>query len=159
MAQAKILLVDDDARVRRVICSILSRRADWEVCGEAADGQESVELARSMKPDVVVMDVSMPRMNGLEATRILRREMPQIEVILVSQNDPNIVCRQAAEVGARAYCSKSDVSRNLLSIIERALEDRRNLHANIAWHRFGPKPSDEASNVLAATVDSSNNEI
>ena len=115
-----ILLVDDDARVRHVISMMLSRRPDLEICGEAADGQESIELARSHQPDIILMDVSMPRMNGLDATRILRREIPQIDVILVSQNDPSIVAHQAIEVGARAYCSKSDLVRDLLPIIERA---------------------------------------
>ena len=106
MSQAKILLVDDDARVRRVISSMLSHHPGWEVCGEAADGQESIDQARATRPDLVLMDVSMPGMNGLDATRILRREIPQMEIILVSQNDPGIVSRQAAEVGARACDSR-----------------------------------------------------
>jgi PAS domain S-box-containing protein len=154
MSQAKILLVDDDARVRRVISSMLSRHPGWEICGEAADGQESINQAHATHPDVVLMDVSMPGMNGLDATRILRREIPQMEIILVSQNDPGIVSRQAAEVGARAYCSKSDLGRNLLPIIERTLEDRHNHQPDPSSRRFERSHNDQASNLLAAIVDS-----
>src|ERR1700739_3674548 len=100
MPPAKILLVDDDARVRRLISSMLSHHSGWEICGEAGDGQQSVELARATNPDVVLMDISMPGMNGLDASRILRREIPRTDVILVSQNDPRIISHQAAEVGA-----------------------------------------------------------
>lgn len=159
MSQAKILLVDDDARVRRVISSLLARHPGWEICGEAADGQQSVDLALATNPDVVLMDVSMPGMNGLDATRILRREFPRIDVILVSQNDPRIISRQAAEVGARAYCSKSDLSRNLVPIIERALEDRHNKRAHVRSRVFERSSNEQASNLLAAIVDSSDDVI
>jgi len=159
MSQAKILLVDDDARVRRVISTMLSRHSGWEICGEAGDGQQSVELARATNPDVILMDVSMPGMNGLDATRILRRESPRVDVILVSQNDPKIISRQAADVGARAYCSKSDLARNLVPIIERTLEDRHRKPPDMASHIFERNPNDQASSLLAAIVDSSDEVI
>ena len=158
MLHAKILLVDDDARVRRLIASMLSARPEWEIT-EAADGQESIAQAHATHPDVVLMDVSMPVMNGLDATRILRREFPQVEVILVSQNDPAIISRQAVEVGARAYCSKSDISRNLLPIIDRALEDRHNHRSDIASQDFARHKSDQTANLLAAIVDSTDDVI
>ena len=159
MPHAKILLVDDDSRVRRLISSMLSNHSGWEVCGEASDGQQSVELARTTNPDVVLMDVSMPGMNGLDATRILRREIPRTEVILVSQNDPKIISRQAADVGARAYCSKSDLARNLVPIIERTLEDRLSKRTAVASRVFDRSPSEQASSLLAAIVDSSDDVI
>jgi PAS domain S-box-containing protein len=159
MPHAKILLVDDDSRVRRLISAMLSHHSGWEVCGEASDGQQSVELARTTNPDVVLMDVSMPGMNGLDATRILRREIPRTEVILVSQNDPKIISRQAADVGARAYCSKSDLARNLVPIIERTLEDRLSKRTAIASRVFERSPSEQASSLLAAIVDSSDDVI
>src|SRR6201997_3380812 len=159
MSQARILLVDDDARVRRVISSMLSRHSGWEICGEAGDGQQSVELARATNPDLILMDVSMPGMNGLDATRILRREVPRSDVILVSQNDPKIISHQAAEVGARSYCSKSDLARNLVPIIERTLEDRRSQRTDMAAHIFERTPSDQAASLLAAIMDSSDDVI
>jgi PAS domain S-box-containing protein len=159
MGNAKILVVDDDARVRRVISSTLSRHQGWEVCGEAADGQQSVLLARATNPDVVLMDVSMPVMNGLDATRILRREIPRIDVILVSQNDPRIVSIQAAEVGARAYCAKSDLARNLVPIVERTLESRVAKRTDTTPHAYDRGHHDQTSNLLAAIVDSSDDII
>ncbi len=159
MSQARILLVDDDARVRRVISTMLSRHSGWEICGEAGDGQQSVELARATNPDVVLMDVSMPGMNGLDAARILRRERPRVDVILVSQNDPKIISHQAAEVGARAFCSKSDLARNLVPIIERTLEDRHSKRTGMAFQVSEPGPNAQAGNLLAAIVDSSDDII
>jgi PAS domain S-box-containing protein len=159
MSPARILLVDDDPRVRRLISTMLSRHTGWEICGEAGDGQQSVDLARATNPDLVLMDVSMPGMNGLDATRILRREIPRIDVILVSQNDPKIISHQAAEVGARAYCSKSDLARNLVPIIERTLEDRHSKRTGAAFQVFERGPNDQASNLLAAIVDSSDDII
>jgi PAS domain S-box-containing protein len=158
MPHAKILLVDDDARVRRLIASMLSSRSEWQLA-EASDGQDSIDKARTNPPDVVLMDVSMPIMNGLDATRILRRELPQVEVVLVSQNDPAIVSRQAAEVGARAYCSKSELSRNLIPIIDRALEDRHSHRSDLTRRDFGRTRNEQDSNLLAAIVDSTDDVI
>ena len=96
-----ILLVDDQPSVRNGIRSLLGARPDWKICGEASDGLEGVEKARELHPDIVLMDVSMPRMNGLDAARILRKELPRTKVVIVSQNDPAIVSIQAREVTCR----------------------------------------------------------
>lgn len=159
MSNAKILVVDDDARVRRIITGMLARHAGWEVCGEAADGQQSVQLAHSTSPDVVLMDVSMPGMNGLDATRILRREIPQLDVILVSQNDPGILSRQAADVGARSFCTKSDIAHNLIPIVERTLESHNGKDVHLTSDAFERGPHEQTSNLLAAIVDSSDDII
>ena len=73
----QILIVDDHVYVRRGVRSLLSSRPEWKVCGEAVDGVEAVEKAKALRPDVVLMDISMPRMNGVEASRIIRREVPE----------------------------------------------------------------------------------
>lgn len=159
MEPLKILVVDDDARVRGIIRSFVSSRPGLNVCGEAADGMESIDKTRANRPDLVLMDVTMPRMNGLDATRILRSEFPELEVILVSQNDPCIVSRQAADVGARGYCSKSDLRRDLVPMIERALERRNNNRNNTNSADFRNRASDQASNLLAAIVDTSDDII
>ena len=119
MRTLSILIVDDNKAVRQGIRSLLSASANWSVCDEAADGLEAVEKAKRLRPDVVLMDVSMPRMDGAQATRILRREVPESEVVIVSQNDPAICRRQAQEVGAAAYVAKSDLARELIPTLER----------------------------------------
>ncbi len=109
-----ILIVDDHEIVRRGLRSLLSARPEWQICGEAEDGLQGVERAKALRPSLVLMDISMPRMNGLEATRILRRDLPETKVVIISQNDPAVARRQAKEVDAAAYISKSDLSRDLL---------------------------------------------
>ena len=84
----RILIVDDHKAVRRGLRLLLASRADWIVCGEAVDGLDAVEQAKALRPDLALIDISMPRMNGIEATRIVRKELPQSEIIIVSQNDP-----------------------------------------------------------------------
>jgi PAS domain S-box-containing protein len=113
----RVLIVDDHEPVRRGIRSLLTRRADWLVCGEAADGVEATELARKLRPEVILMDMSMPRMSGVEATRIIRQEVPEAEVIIVSQNDPVVIRHQAAQIGARGCVSKATLARDLLPAI------------------------------------------
>ena len=115
----RVLIVDDHEPMRRGIRTLLSCREDWLVCGEAADGLQAVEMARQLRPDVVLMDISMPRMNGAEATRIIRQEVPESHVIIISQNDPSLVAVQAAEIGARGYVAKSKIAEELISTIDR----------------------------------------
>ena len=116
-----ILIVDDHQVVRRGIRALLAARPEWAICGEAADGIEAVEKAKALRPAIVLMDISMPRMDGLAATRIIRKDIPETKVIIVSQNDPDIARRHAAEVDAAAYIAKSDLSQLLLPTVARLL--------------------------------------
>jgi PAS domain S-box-containing protein len=120
----RILIVDDHETVRQCIRSLLASRASWIVCGEAANGLEAVEKAKSLEPDIVLMDLSMPVMDGIQAAGILRREVPQSEVVIVSQNDPAIVRDQSAKVGAAAYLAKGNLAVELISTIERVAARR-----------------------------------
>jgi PAS domain S-box-containing protein len=119
----RILLVDDTEAVRRGLRSLLARRTDWHVCGEAVDGLEALEKAKTLRPDVVLMDISMPRMNGLDATRIIRRELPQTKVVIVSQNEPTIIHRQAQEVDAAACIAKNNIIQDLFPTLDRLAGD------------------------------------
>ena len=120
MASLRILIVDDHAAVRRGLRSFLSVRRDWQVVGEAADGREAIERAKELRPDIILMDVSMPHLSGLEASKVIRRELPETKIIMVSQNDPSIVRNQAADVGAFGYVAKTDLARDLVPAIDRA---------------------------------------
>src|SRR4051794_33398017 len=124
MAAVRILIADDHEIVRRGLRLLIASRPEWQVCGEAEDGEEAIEKAKLLRPDVILLDVSMPRMNGLDAARILRREVPQSEIIIVSQNDPSIMQARAFEVGARGYVAKSNLSRDLLSSLESILGEK-----------------------------------
>jgi CheY-like chemotaxis protein len=114
----RILIVDDHEAVRGGIRSLLSARAEWSVCGEAGDGLEAVEKAQKLRPDVVLMDITMPRMDGVQATKIIRQEVPEAEIVLISQNDPSVVGSLATEIRAHAFVSKSDLFRDLLPAID-----------------------------------------
>ena len=118
----RILLVDDDEQVRRSIRSLLSAGSGFSICDDATDGVEAVEKAKSLRPDLVLMDISMPRMDGLVAARILRRDLPETKIIIISQTDPAIGNQQAEDLGAAAFIAKSDLAKHLLSAISRLRE-------------------------------------
>ena len=121
MCALRILIVDDQEFVRKSIRRLLSTRTDFFVCGEADDGVQAVERAKSLRPDVILMDVSMPRMNGTQATRSIRREVPESKVVIVSQNDPSIGSVQAREAGAVAFIPKSNLPEELIPILDSLL--------------------------------------
>ena len=113
----RILIADDHEVVRRGLRSLLSSQAEWQVCGEAVDGLDAIAKAKELRPDVVVLDISMPRLNGLEAANVIRREVPESEILILSQHDPSQMRQTALAAGARAYVAKSDVSRDLLAAV------------------------------------------
>jgi DNA-binding NarL/FixJ family response regulator len=117
----RILIVDDHEVVRRGVRSLLSARTEWSVCGEAEDGLEAIEKAKRLQPDIVLMDITMSRMDGVQATKVIRREVPEAKVIFISQNDPSVERMQAADADARDFVAKIDLSRDLLSTIDRVV--------------------------------------
>ena len=102
----KILIVDDHEVVRQGVSSLLRRDRNYQICGEAADGHDAIEQARRLQPQVIVMDISMPNLNGLEATRAIRSSVPDSEVLIMSQHDSPQVVQQAFNAGARGYVVK-----------------------------------------------------
>ena len=120
----RILLADDHEIVRRGLCSLLQKREGWEVCGEASDGREAVEMARQLKPDVVIVDIGMPYLNGLDTTRQLLQLDPNFKVIVLTITDSDQVIREALDAGARGFVLKSDAARDLVAAVE-ALQSKR----------------------------------
>jgi DNA-binding NarL/FixJ family response regulator len=121
---AEILIVDDHEMIRSGIRSLLSMRPEWHVCGEAVDGVDAIEKAKSLKPDVVLMDVSMPRMDGLSAMSLVRKELPDSNIILVTQNDAASIGLKSAR--ADGYVLKLHLHRDLIPTIERVLQHGHN---------------------------------
>jgi PAS domain S-box-containing protein len=116
-APLRILIVDDHEVVRQGVRSLLLSRADVNICGEAADGREAIEKAPELRPDIIVMDISMPRMNGLEATRSIAQILPQTKIIVLSQHDIPEMMKQAFSMGAHAYVVKSAISDQLITAL------------------------------------------
>ena len=113
----RILVVDDHEPARRAITTLLASRTDWHVCGEASDGMDAIERAKELRPDAVLMDVSMPRMNGLQATHEVRQHLPTAKIVIVSQNDPLVVRRQAEQARADAFVRKDELAQQLIPSI------------------------------------------
>ena len=120
----RILLVDDHPIVRQGLKTLLEGRTGWQVIGEASDGVEAIEKAKNLRPDVMVLDVTMPNMNGLEACRLIRRQAPQPEILFVTQHDSPQMMREALEAGARGYVVKSNAARDLLEAVEAVSQHR-----------------------------------
>jgi len=118
MTNLHILLVDDHEVVRRGLRALLMSHAGWEVVGEATNGQDAVEMARQLKPDVIVMDISMPKMNGLEATRCILETAPQTAVLIFTMHQSVQILREMAKAGARGYVLKSHASQDLIAAVE-----------------------------------------
>ena len=113
-----ILLADDHDVVRRGLRDMLNAHEGWQVCGEASNGREVVDLARNLKPDVVVLDLYMPELNGLEATRQIHHELPRTEVLIFTMHETEQLVREVLAAGARGYVLKSDAGRNLVNAVE-----------------------------------------
>ena len=146
MAPLRILIADDHEKVRWGLRSLLSLRPDWDICGEAVDGRDAVQKARELKPQVAVLDISMPRLNGLEAARQIRKEVPQTEVLIVSQHESSEVIAAAIDAGARGYVVKSDVPRDFLDAVEAVSQGKPVFSSRISEHQpaITPPPSDDS---------------
>jgi len=103
-----VLLVDDNAAIRHALCRLFGSQEDFDVCGEAENGQEAIERAERLRPDLIVMDLSMPVMNGIEAARVLKRLMPAAPVIIFSEYSDVFSEKEARSAGVSALVSKSE---------------------------------------------------
>jgi len=118
MTSLHIIIVDDHAIVRRGVRVLLESQAGWEVTGEAATGREAVDLAKRLRPDVVVMDVSLPELNGLDATRQILKDAPRTEVLVLTMHHSEELARNILQAGARGYVLKSDADQSLIAAVE-----------------------------------------
>ena len=110
MIPKKILIADDDSLVRNVLRSFLESRTRFKVCGEAVNGLDAIEKARTHHPDLIVMDLSMPVMNGIEAGSVLRAMLPQVPIVIYTAHDSSMIEPHALAVGVRAVVQKHDMA-------------------------------------------------
>jgi len=117
MKNLRILIVDDHEVVRRGLLALLGTQAGWEVVGEAATGPDAVKQVAQTKPDIVIMDITMPVMSGLDATRLIMDAVPQTKVLIFTMHDSEQMMQTALEAGARGYVLKSNAASDLIAAI------------------------------------------
>jgi DNA-binding NarL/FixJ family response regulator len=132
MNPLRILVADDHEIVRRGLVSLLKTHPGWEVCAEAQDGRQAVEKAKELKPDVVILDIGMPDLNGLEATRQMLRDNPQSRILILTITDADEIVRAVLDAGARGFVLKSDAVRDLLAAVEALLSNKTFFTSRVA---------------------------
>jgi DNA-binding NarL/FixJ family response regulator len=118
MSALRIMVADDHEVVRKGLRALLEARPGWQVCAEATDGRDVIKKVAEVKPDVIVLDIAMPNLNGLEATRQLIKSDPEAKVLILTLHDSDQVIRDVLSAGARGFLLKSDAARDLVSAVE-----------------------------------------
>ena len=132
MEPIRLLVADDHEIVRKGIRSLLEAQPGWQVTGEARDGREAVEKARDLKPDVTVLDISMPSLNGLEAARQMIKNDARAKILILTQHESDTLIREVLDAGARGYVLKSDASRDLITAINAVRSNKTFFTAKVA---------------------------
>ncbi|HEX8817850.1 MAG TPA: response regulator transcription factor [Terriglobales bacterium] len=120
----RILVADDNEAIRDGLCSVLERHSEWLVCGRAADGTEAVKKAVDLRPDVMLVDVSMPGLNGFEVAEYIHEQVPDVEILIVTEHDPRTLEHLPSQPGVRGYVVKSRIERDLIPAVEAASEHK-----------------------------------
>jgi DNA-binding NarL/FixJ family response regulator len=128
----RIFIADDHEVVRKGLISLLEAQPDWQVCGEAADGREAIDKAAALKPDVMILDIGMPSLNGLEATRQILKTNPNAKILILTLHDSDSVVREVLNAGARGFLLKSDAARDLVAAVEALRRDKTYFTSKVA---------------------------
>ena len=124
MAHTRVMLSDDHPFVRKGLRTILESTGEYEVCGEAGDGDQTLELATRLAPDILILDISMPPPNGLEVAARLRNSLPQTKILLITMHDSEEMLRAAAAAGVAGYLLKSDAEQLLIDALQSLQEGK-----------------------------------
>jgi DNA-binding NarL/FixJ family response regulator len=122
-ALLRILVADDHEAARKGVCVILSSRLDIEVCGEAKDGQEAIHKAEELKPDLIILDITMPVLNGIDAAQAIGKLLPYVPILLLSTHEEKHIIEKAKRVGVRGYVAKSQAGTTLLAAVDALLRN------------------------------------
>jgi len=154
MTGLRILVADDHDVVRHGLRSLLESRHEWVVCGEASNGREAVELTSALKPEIAIVDIAMPEMAGLEATREILKASPSTQVIILTMHESEELLREVVDAGARGYVLKTDKGRELISAID-AVRNHNTFFASkvaeMVLHRFLETKSTPSKAVASQT--------
>lgn len=132
MKNVRIVVADDHEIVRQGLRAMLDEQPGWEVVAEATTGREAVQQVKDLKPDIVVLDIAMPELNGLDATRQILKLAPTTEVLILTMHDSEQVVREVLDAGARGYVLKSDAGRELVNAVEALIEHRSAFTSKVA---------------------------
>jgi len=152
-----LLLADDHEITRHGVRSLLEAELDCEVVGEAADGRQAVELTTKLNPDVVILDIGMPELNGLEALRQILNTRPQTKVLILTMYDSDYLIRQVLDSGARGFILKSDTRRDLVAAVDSLRQNKTYFTPRVSqmiqdgFLRRDPRPDDSAASAVRLT--------
>jgi two-component system nitrate/nitrite response regulator NarL len=121
--RVRILVADDHEAVRKGVCAILATRLDIEVCGEASNGQEAIAKAHDLKPHLIILDITMPVLNGLDAARVIRLTLPELPILLFTMHEGKHIIEDAQKIGIEGFVCKSEASATLLAAVDAVLRN------------------------------------
>jgi len=140
MSTVRVLVVDDYEPFRRFVCSMLGRKPEFQIVGETSDGLDAVRRAEALQPDLIVLDIGLPTLNGIEAARRIRELSPKSKILFVSQESFADVVQEALSIGAMGYVIKAFAGSELLPAIEAVLENRQFISSGLSNHHFADAP-------------------
>jgi DNA-binding NarL/FixJ family response regulator len=157
MPVLKILIADDHEIVRQGLRSMLEAQRDCQVVGEAADGRQAVALTKELNPEVVILDIGMPTLNGLEATRQILKMRPQTKVLILTMHESDSVIREVLDAGARGYILKTDAGRDLVTAVDSLRRNKTFFTSRVSqmildgFLKGDPRPKDSESGAIRLT--------
>ena len=144
MSSIRILVADDYERWRRQVCLLLQARLEWQVIAEASDGSECIQKAEELKPDLIVLDIGLPRLNGIEAARRIRQLSPSSKIVFLSQNNDLDIMRAALSTGALGYVHKTDARSELPAAVDAILRGKQFVSSSLKGYEFTGTSGEEA---------------